>query len=84
MKFDVIGLLITALKSVGKEPVVDFLQALHDKNPKLYLAIISVSDYLLSEGQVAATKTATTIDDVIVAALQEILAASATKNGITL
>lgn len=84
MNFDLIGLLISALKTAGKEPLVTLLQAIYDKNIKQYRAIVFVTDYLLSEGQLAATKTSTNIDDEVVAALQEIVAASATKNGITL
>lgn len=79
-----ISYLITALATVGQEPVVDFLQSIHDKNVKLYRVIIYDADYALSEGQVAATKTATNIDDSLIAAARQILTASATKNGITL
>lgn len=79
-----ISYLITALATVGQKPVVDFLQAIHEKDAKLYLAIIYGADYALSEGQIAATKTATNIDDTLVAAAQEILKASASANGITL
>lgn len=79
-----ISYLITALATVGQQPIVDLLQAIHDKNIKLYRVIIYDADYALSEGQIAATKTATNIDDDIVKAAQGILNASATANGITL
>ena len=79
-----ISYIITALATVGQKPVVDFLQSIHDKDVKLYNAIIYGADYALSEGQVAATKTATNIDDSLVEAAQGILKASATVNGITL
>lgn len=79
-----ISYLITALATVGQQPVVDFLQAIHDKNIKLYRVIIFDADYALSEGQVAALKSATKIDDQLVAAAQGILKASASANGITL
>lgn len=76
--------LISALATVGEQPLVDVLQVIHDKNLKLYRVIIYDVDYALSEGQIAATKTKTTIDDDLVKAAQGILNASATKNGITL
>lgn len=79
-----VGYLITALATVGQQPVVDLLQAIHDKNLKLYRVIIYDADYALSEGQIAATKTVTKIDDELVAAAKGILNASASANGITL
>lgn len=79
-----VSYLITALATVGQQPVVDFLQAIHDKNIKLYRVIIFDADYALSEGKVAALKTATNIDDGIINAVQGILNASASANGITL
>jgi hypothetical protein len=80
----IVPLLISALKAAGKQPAVDFLQSFHDKNVKLYRLIIYGLDYGLSEGAIAAVKSKTNIDDEMVAALQEIVAASAAVNGITL
>lgn len=82
--FDVVGLLISAFKLVGQQPLVDLLQTINVKSPKLYKLIIYGADYALSEAQVAATKTATKIDDEVVEALQGVLSASASANGLTL
>ena len=80
----ILGLLISALATAGTTPAVSLLQSIHDKNPKQYRALVYVLDYGLSEGADLALKTATKVDDETVAALQAILRASATQNGITL
>lgn len=80
----IVPLLISALKAAGKQPAVDFLQSFHDKNVKLYRLIIYGLDYGLSEGAVVALKSKTNIDDEMIAALQEIVSASAVANDLTL
>lgn len=80
----IVSLLINALKTAGKEPAIAFLQSLHDKDADLYKVIVVVANYGLKKGAEAADKSKTNLDDETVAALQEILAASASQNGITL
>jgi len=82
--FDLVSMLITAFKLVGKQPIVDVLQSLYTNNPSLYGAAIGVANFGLSEAQIAAAKTTTTIDDNVVAALREVIKASAAKNNVTL
>ena len=80
----IVGILISALKTAGKEPALAFLQSIHDKDKDLYKVIVVVANYGLKKGADAAAKTKTSLDDETVAALQEILTASASANGITL
>jgi hypothetical protein len=82
--FDVVGLIISALLTVGTEPAVTFLQSIHDKNLKLYRAIVYSLDFLLTEGANAASKTETKIDDQLAVALRQVLNASASANSISL
>ena len=82
--FDVLGLLISALLTVGKEPAVTFLQSIYLKDSKLYKLVIFGLDYALSEGQVAALKSENKIDDSLIVALKEVIAASASSNSIIL
>ena len=82
--FDLVQMLITAFKLVGEQPIVDLGQALYTSNPSLYGAVIGIANFGLSEAQIAAAKTTTTVDDSIVVALKEVVKASADKNGVVL
>lgn len=82
--FDFVALLMPILLTVGKEPAVTFLQSIFLKDVKLYKLIIAGLDYALSEGQIAALKTTTTIDDALISVIREIVVSSASSNGITL
>lgn len=82
--FDLVQMLITAFKLVGEQPLVDILQSLYVSNPSMYGAAIALANYGLSEAEIAAAKTTTTIDDSIVAAVKEVIKTSADKNSVVL
>jgi len=87
MKFNVdsIGaILISALVAGEQDAVIAFLQSFYEKDADEYKAIIFLANYGLKKAAEAATKSATTLDDQTIAAAKSLLAASATKNGITL
>jgi len=85
MNLDLIGgILISAIVSAEKAPVLAFLQSIHDKDADEYKALIFAANYGLKKAKTATDKTGTKLDDQAVAAIQDILSSSASANGITL
>ena len=78
------GILINALVSAEKAPVLAFLQSIHDKDSDEYKALIFAANYGIKKAKTATDKTTTKLDDEALAAIQDILKSSADANGITL
>lgn len=78
------GILINALVTAEKTPVLAFLQSIHDKDVDEYNALIFAANYGLKKAAEFSTKSATQLDDEAVAAIKSILSESASENGITL
>lgn len=69
-----------ALETVGETKLLEVLQQLHDKNPEQYAAAIAGGKALVSALQPLVLKSGTKIDDAILAALSEAIAASEAAN----
>lgn len=83
--FESIGLMLLAtFYSMGKPQLQKYLQDLHDKNEAWYKAAIFTANAGVQEGNKAAAKTATQLDDAALADIQDTLVTSAKANGITL
>lgn len=78
------GILINALVSAEKAPVLALLQSIYDKDADQYKALIYTANYGLKKAKTATDKTATKLDDEALSALQGVLTDSAAANGITL
>lgn len=85
MNFDLIaGLVLSSLAAAGKPKALELLQSLHDKNVNDYKAAIFVGNAALAKLKTVTDKSTTTIDDALVADVQDIINSSASANGITL
>lgn len=85
MNFDLIaGLVLSSLAAAGKPKALELLQDLHDKNEKDYKAAIFLGDAALAKLKAVTDKSTTTIDDAIVADVQDILTSSASANGLSM
>ena len=85
MNFDLIaGLVLSSLVAAGKPKAIELLQELYTKNVHDYKAAIALLNAGAEHLKSAVEKTATSLDDNALAAVQDILASSATKNGLSL
>ena len=85
MNFDLIaGLVLSSLVAAGKPKAIELLQELHTKNAHDYKAVIFALNAGAEHLKEVTDKTATTLDDSALAAIQDILASSASQNGITI
>lgn len=80
----IVGLVLSSLAAAGKPKAVELLQELYDKNDKDYKAAIYLLNAGLAKLSDVTAKTETKLDDQTVAILQDIVASSAEKNGLTL
>lgn len=78
------GFLISALVTAERPVALGLLQSFHDKNVHDYKALVFLANSGIRHAQDAASTTNTTLDDQALAALLEIVTASASQNGITI
>lgn len=76
--------IINVAEAAAESKLDAILQDLHDSNLDDYKAAIAGGSAFIKHLQPLAAKTATTLDDEILADLQSIIATSAAKNNVTL
>lgn len=85
MNFDTIGgILIGALVAAEKDVAIKAMQSIYELDSDLYTGGLYIAKYALKKGATEALKTATSLDDQGVAALQSLITASGANNGIIL
>lgn len=85
MNFDLIaGLVLGALATAGKPKALQLLEDLKAKSLPDYKAVLYALNAAAQHLKVVVTGTATSLDDQALAAVEDILATSASNNGLSL